>query len=456
MNKRLLSLLLIVLALFADVSAETIYVININDEIGSTTWQHTRRGLDEAKRQKAKLVVFRINTYGGTMIHADSMRTAILHSPIPTVAFIDNNAASAGALIAIACDSIFMRSEASMGAATVVNGTDGAAMPDKYQSYMRAIMRATAESHGRDASGQWRRDPQIAQAMVDPTITIPGLIDDNKVLTLTATEAVKYSYADGIADNINEVIHSLNIPDPDIHSFNPTWIDSLMGFFTNPAVQGILIMLIIGGIYFEIQTPGVGIASVVAIMAAILYFLPLYITGIASSWIVLLFLAGLLLLLLEIFVIPGFGVPGISGIVCMIAAIFMGLLENYSLQPGHINTSVVFQATVTFIIAAALAAAAILFLTSRYAPKFVKSRTVLTHCQDIDKGYIGVDPSLYKLIGSTALTITDMRPAGKISIDGTVYDAVSTLGFIASGEKVAVVKYENTQLYITPLNATEA
>ena len=143
----------------------TIYQIDIEKEIGSTTWRYLRTGLHKAQKQQAEAVLLRLNTYGGTVVHADSMRTAILNAPIPVYAFIDNNAASAGALIAIACDSIYMRSSASMGAATVVNET-GAAMPDKYQSYMRATMRATAEAHGKDSTGNWRRNPLIAEAMV--------------------------------------------------------------------------------------------------------------------------------------------------------------------------------------------------------------------------------------------------------------------------------------------------
>ena len=126
-----------------------VYMLRLDDEIGSSTWRYTRQALDEASRLDAELLIVHLNTYGGSVVHADSIRTALLNFPRPTVAFVDNNAASAGALVALACDSVFMRSGASMGAVTVVNGTDGMAMPDKYQSYMRAMMRATAERHGK-------------------------------------------------------------------------------------------------------------------------------------------------------------------------------------------------------------------------------------------------------------------------------------------------------------------
>ncbi|MCI9606823.1 MAG: nodulation protein NfeD [Muribaculaceae bacterium] len=448
---RLISFIAVILLTLSAASAQEsklVYLLPLDDEIGSTTWQHTRRALDEADRAGADIILVHLNTYGGSVLHADSIRTALLHYPKPVIAFVDNNAASAGALIALACDSVYMRTDATMGAVTVVNGSDGSAAPDKYQSYMRAMMRATAESHGKDSLGRWRRDPLIAEAMVDPRVSVPGLIDSTRVLTFTAGEACKWHYADGTAESIDEALNRAGVEEFRIKRFEPTWVDSLMGFFTNPAIQGILIMLIIGGIYFELQTPGMGFPSVVAIMAAVLYFLPMYLTGIASSWLILIFLIGLLLLLLELFVIPGFGIAGIAGIVCIAASILIGLIENFSFEPGRIDTSVVSQALITFVAAVAAAAGVIVFLSSRFAPKGIGIRSELTLCQDIDKGYIGVDTSLASLVGKRATALTDMRPGGKVDVDGNTYDAVSTIGFVESGTGLTVCKFENAQLYV--------
>ena len=206
-------------------------------------------------------------------------------------------------------------------------------------------------------------------------------------------------------------------------------------------------MLIIGGIYFELQSPGMGFPSVVAIMAAVLYFLPLYLTGVAASWLVILFVVGLLL---ELFVIPGFGVCGIAGMVCIGASLFIGLLDNFSVEPGAVDTHVVFQASVTFVLAVAAAVGLVFYLTSRYAPMGIRRVTELTHSQDIDKGYIGVDTSLARLVGSDATAETDLRPGGKVQIDGETYDAVSTHGFIEAGTTLKVVRFENAQLYVKP------
>ncbi|HML85209.1 MAG TPA: nodulation protein NfeD, partial [Bacteroidales bacterium] len=204
--------------------------------------------------------------------------------------YIDNNAASAGALISIACDSIYMRSGANMGAATVVDQT-GKAMPDKYQSYMRSMMRSTAEVKG--------RDPKIAEAMVDPRISVPGLIDSTMVLTFTPTEAIKWGYCQGSAENIPELLAKVGIDKYTIIKQEITPLDKFINFLINPLVSGVLIMIIVAGIYFELQTPGIGFPSFAAIAAAVLYFAPLYLEGLAANWEILLFIIGLILLLLS-------------------------------------------------------------------------------------------------------------------------------------------------------------
>lgn len=432
-----------------------IYMLRLDDEIGSSTWRYTSQALEEAKRQNAELLIVHLNTYGGSVVHADSIRTALLNFPRPTVAFVDNNAASAGALIALACDSVFMRSGATMGAVTVVNGTDGAAMPDKYQSYMRAMMRATAEKHGKilnpDSTTVWRRNPLIAEAMVDPRVSVDGLIDSTRVLTFTADEAVKWNYADGKAESVDEIMQKLGYTTPDsyvISEYHPTWLDHFIGFLTNPAVQAVLIMLIIGGIYMELHSPGVGFPSAAAIIAAILYFLPLYISGIASSWIILLFVLGIMLIILEIFVVPGFGITGIAGISCVCAAVILGLIEHYTFSLSHMNADAVWSSMIIFLVGTGLAIMAIWYLTSSYGPKWVRRHTELMLTQQVKEGYIGVDMTPVGYIGLDGTAVTDMRPAGKVEINGEVLDAVAVRGFIHAGARVKVMKYENAQIYV--------
>lgn len=432
-----------------------VYMLRLDDEIGSSTWRYTRQALDEARKRNSDMLLVHLNTYGGSVVHADSIRTALLNFPGPVVAFVDNNAASAGALIALACDSVYMRGGASMGAVTVVNGADGAAMPDKYQSYMRAMMRATAESHGKltDSLGnqKWRRDPLIAEAMVDSRVEVPGLIDSTRVLTFTADEAVKWGYAEAKAESVDDVMAQLDhSPESySIEEYRPDWLDHLIGFFTNPAVQAVLIMIIVGGIYMELHSPGVGFPSAAAIIAAVLYFFPLYITGIASSWIILLFVLGVMLIVLEVFVVPGFGITGIAGITCICAAVILGLIEHYTFSLSHLNADAVWSSMVIFLAGIFLAVGAIWYLTSSHGPKWVRRHTELMLTQQVKDGYIGVDMAPVNYIGLEGAAVTDMRPAGKVEINGEVLDAVATRGFIHAGARVRVMKYENAQIYVS-------
>lgn len=434
--------------LFAANAQDTIYQIDIDKEIGSTTWRYLRTGLHQARENGAKAVVLRLNTYGGTVVHADSMRTAILNCPLPVYAFVDNNAASAGALIAIACDSIYMRSSASMGAATVVNET-GAAMPDKYQSYMRATMRATAEAHGKDSTGNWRRNPLIAEAMVDERIVVPHLCDSGKVLTLTASEAIAQRYCEGTVESVDELItRQLHRNRYTLQQFEPSLFDEIAGFLTNPALQAILVTLIFGGIFMELKTPGVGLPAAVACTAAVLYFAPLYLDGLAANWEILIFVVGVILLIFEIFVIPGFGIAGISGFTLIFAALVLALVGNvnfdFEFVPGREIGRGLITVSAGFIIYFVL----LLLFFKKLTSKGPIGRLALNSAQDKDEGYIGVPPELQQYIGQTGEAATILRPSGKVVIDGTQFDAVALHGYIEQGATVRVVKYENAQLYV--------
>jgi membrane-bound serine protease (ClpP class) len=436
------------------------YKIDIKKEIGSTTWIYTQKGFEEAMEKHADAVLIHMNTYGGEVLYADSIRTKILNADLPVYVFVDNNAASAGALIAIACDKIFMRPGSSIGAATVVSQL-GEAMPDKYQSYMRATMRATAEAHGkdtivhgRDTTYQWKRDPKIAEAMVDDRTVIPNLIDSGKTLTFTAIEAEQYGYCDGIAGDIDEVISKyLKVTDYEIISFRPSAIDNLKGFLMSSVFQGILIMLIIGGIYFELQTPGVGFPAIVAVTAALLYFAPLYIEGLAANWEILIFVIGLILLAVEIFAIPGFGITGILGIIFIIVGLTLSLLNNVNFDFEPVETGDVGKALFTVIAGISLGFVMVLFLSDRIGKKGILHNIALNTNLQNEQGYIGVSMESKRLVGQQAVAGTDLRPSGKIMVDGMSYDAVTEGGvFIAKGSTVHIVKYEMGQVYVSKIS----
>ncbi|OJX91977.1 MAG: serine protease [Paludibacter sp. 47-17] len=432
-----------------------IFKINIKRDIGSTTWLYVQKGFEQAKEKNADAVLIHMNTYGGEVVYADSIRTKILNSAIPVYVFIDNNAASAGALISLACDKIFMRPGGSIGAATVVNQT-GSEMPDKYQSYMRATMRATAEAQGKDTlvngndtTYKWRRDPLIAEAMVDERTVVPNLIDSGKTLTFTALEAQQYGYCEGLAESVEEVItRHLAIGEYELITYEPTVMDNLRGFLMSSVFQGILIMLIIGGIYFELQTPGVGFPLIVSITAALLYFAPLYIEGLAANWEIIVFIIGLVLIAIEIFVIPGFGIAGISGIVLVVAGLTLSLLENVDFNFDGVETGGVGKALITVILGVGLGFALVLYLSSRIGSKGIFRNIALNTNLESSQGYVSVEMKWKDLVGRQGIAHSDLRPSGKIKIDGQLYDAVSEGGFIAASTSVRVVRFEMGQLYV--------
>lgn len=428
-----------------------VYAIDIREEINPASRLYLSHGLAEARQMDADAVLLRLNTYGGLLDAADSMRTAILYSPIPVYVFIDNNAASAGALISIACKKIYMRPGANIGAATVVNQT-GEAMPDKYQSYMRSMIRSTAEAQGKDTLVEagdtvfrWRRDPKIAEAMVDDRIVIPHLIDSGKVLTFTAEEAAKWGYCDGIASSTDEVItRYLGYPAYELKTYAPSTFDKIKGFLMNPMIQTLLIMAIFGGLYFEMQTPGVGFPGAAALVAAILYFAPLYLDGLAQNWEILIFVVGLLLLALEIFVIPGFGVAGISGLVFIFGGLTMGLLNNTDFNFEQVAPADAGRAGFTVLIGLVLSFGLIIWLSDKIGSKGMLRKMALQ--ADLEKAVSS--PSLVDLIGCEGKAATVLRPSGKVLIDGEMYDGVSESGFIDRGKPVRVVRFENAQVYV--------
>lgn len=446
-------IILLPLDLFSQDTIPLVYRVNIKDNIGSNTWIYLQNGLHEANQMGADVVLLHMNTYGGGVLEADSMRTAILNSKIPVHVFIDINAASAGALISIACDSIFMRNSASIGAATVVDGGTGDQAPDKYQSYMRGIMRATAESHGKivtvengDTISKWRRDPAIAEAMVDERIVIPGYADSTQILTLTASQAVELGYCDGIGESLHEIIVThIGYNNYNLETYNPTFYDRIKGFLTNSVLQAFLIMFIIGGIYFELQSPGVGFPSAIAITAAILYFTPLYLTGYAQNWEILLFVLGLILIVFEIFVIPGFGVTGILGIFFVVVSLILALIGNINFNFEGIPAKEIFAASMTVMGGMGMSLILIIYLTSRIGRKgFLKNVALLAN----QEGYYSVSMSPVTMVGMEGVTATVLRPSGRVIIDNEYYDAVSLRGMIDKGEEIVVKRYENFQLYV--------
>lgn len=442
---------MLAISLFADnpftdsTKTYRVYTFDIKEQIAPPVWHITKNSLKQAKDTAADLILIHMNTYGGMVETADSIRTAILQSEIPVWVFIDNNAASAGALISIASDSIYMRPGANIGAATVVNQT-GEAMPDKYQSYMRSMMRSTAEATG--------RDPKIAEGMVDPRIKIPGVSDSGKVITFTTSEAIKNSFCEGTAESLPDVLENAGIVNYEFIRFEMSFTDRIIRFLISPIVSGILIMIIIGGIYFELQSPGIGFPIGASIVAALLYFAPLYIEGLAANWEIIIFVIGLILIAVEIFAIPGFGVAGISGIVLATAGLALSMIDNIGLDPGTFPVGELVSSLFIVIIASFLALLGSILLSQKVfsTESRIFGGLALATTQEKTEGYTSAVSTYASMIGQQGVSKTVLRPSGKVLIDDETYDATAESGYIERGEPVKVTRYSNTQLFVRKIS----
>lgn len=443
-------------------NAEPVKVLQVDlkENINSYTWLLVQKSLLKAKKEGYDALLIHMNTYGGEVVYADSIRSALLDAKQPVWVFIDNNAASAGALISIACDSIYMRTGATIGASTVVDQT-GTAAQDKVQSYMRGIIRATAEAQGKvkrvrggDTVEVWRRDPRIAEAMVDPDIRIETLIDTGKVLTFTANEALHHGYCDGLAESVDEVLSErVGLEHYEVTVFELAPVDKLKGRLMGSALRAILIMIIVAGIWFELQSPGIGLPSMAAIAAAILYFAPLYMEGLAQNWEIIAFVVGVLLLLAELFIIPGFGIAGVLGILFMIVGLVFALVGvdvSFSLAGLKQLEEPFLLVSISIVVAILL----LIWITSRIGqPNGLLQRVALTKTQDREDGYVGVPTEITTLVGRTGKTLTILKPSGKVSIDGKSYDAVAVVGYLDPDVPVEVVRHEAGQIYVKAVKA---
>ena len=420
---------------FCNDSLTVFYRIRLDQDIDPSSQRLVTIGLEKAREAKADYVILDLDTYGGAVNAADSIRSAILRYEKPVVAFVNMQAASAGALISIACDSIYMKTGSSIGAATVVNQT-GEVMPDKYQSFMRGMMRATAEATG--------RDPHIAESMTDTA----------NVLSLTPTEAIAVGFCEGICETEYEVAEKIAADNEFIiknMEDDMTWLDKLIQFLLNPLLQSIFMMMIIGGIFVEIRTPGIGLPLLTAIVGALLYFAPAYIGHLAQSWEILLFVVGLILIAVEIFVLPGFGVCGISGIVAVIVALAFSMVDNIELfhWDGTLNLRPIIQPLGIVVLSSTAAIFGSVWIVRKLYDTRSFDHVALRQEMKSEDGFTGVVSGLESYVGQDVTVFTDMRPGGKvITSDGRILEATLKFGgFVSKGETLKVVSAEQGRLY---------
>ncbi len=436
--KRMLVMILYMLVavqVYGNDTLKVFYRIRLDREIDKAAQRQMVEGLKKAADCEADYILLDLDTYGGAVDAADSIRSAILRCETPVLAYVNMQAASAGALISIACDSIYMKTGSSIGAATVVDQT-GNVMPDKYQSFMRGMMRSTAQATG--------RDPMIAESMVDTA----------NVLSLTPQEAMKVGYCEGIYESELEVAQAVagcnefvikNMED------DLTWVDRLIDLLLTPLLQSIFMMMIIGGIFVEIRTPGIGLPLVTAIVGALLYFAPGYVGNLVEHWEIVLFVVGLILIGMEIFVIPGFGVCGISGIVCVVIALAFSMVDNIELYrwDGSLNLRPLIKPVGIVVFSATAAIFGSVWLVRKLYATRSFDNIALRQEMKAEEGFVGVVSGMESLIGEEVTVFTDMRPSGKVQTsDGKIYEATLKFGgFASKGDRLRVLSAEQGRLY---------
>ena len=431
----LFSALILGISASAADSLAVLYRIRLDQNIDPAARRLVTLGLEKAAEAEADYVLLDLNTYGGAVDAADSIRNAILRSDIPVISFVNMQAASAGALISIACDSIYMKTGSSIGAATVVDQT-GNVMPDKYQSFMRGMMRSTAQATG--------RDPMIAESMVDTA----------NVLSLTPSEAIEVGFCEGICEDEFEVAHKVVGSDSFIirnMEDDISWLDRLIQFLLNPLLQSIFMMMIIGGIFVEIRTPGIGLPLVTAIVGALLYFAPAYLGNLVSYWEILLFVVGLVLIGVEIFVLPGFGVCGILGIIAVVLSLAFAMVDNAELfhWDGSLNLQPIMRPIGIVIISASAAIFGSVLLVRKLFATRSFDHIALRQELKADEGFTGVASGLESFVGETVTVFTDLRPSGKVkTADGRIFEATLKFGgFAEKGTSLTVISAEQGRLY---------
>jgi membrane-bound serine protease (ClpP class) len=437
---KILFLLFILLSQMG-LSQNRVYVGYIDSDIDLGLTPYIRRVISEAEENNAAAVIFKVNTFGGRVDAATQIKDAIMNTDLLTIAFINNRAISAGALIAISCNRIAIAPGGAIGAATVVDQT-GEKVGEKYQSYMRSEMRATAEKNGR------RTD--VAQGMVDERVIIEGLVDSTQLITLTSGEAIKFGMADTVVSNINDALAAFGIDKAEIIYVEPNWAEGVVKFLNNPIIASLLIMMGLVGLFAEVKTPGWGVPGTAALISLSLFFGSSYILQLASIGEILLFLGGLILLGVEIFVVPGFGVAGILGILMIIVSLFLSLIGTTPFWDITDVSIAIIQLSGALILSFIMIA-----LMAKYLPKTsFFNRLVLSEEETVEKGFVSY-PSEKELIGVVGTALTTLRPAGSAELNGKRVDVIADWEYIEKGTKVKVIRVEGVKVVVTTVKENE-
>jgi membrane-bound serine protease (ClpP class) len=421
----------------AQTSAPIVYVIAIEGMIDLGLAPFLARTIREAQAAGAAAVLLDINTFGGRVDAAVAMRDSLVNAPVRTIAFVNQRAISAGALIALACDTVIMTKGGTIGAATpVVGGGSGETQPatEKSVSYVRSEFRATAEAR--------KRPPAFAEAMVDVDVEIAGVIEKGKLLTLTASQAIEHKVAELTADTLDAALAVAALPGAEVRIARQTWAETLVRFLTHPVISSLLMTVGLLGLLVEIRTPGFAVPGTIGLISLGLFFWGHWLVQLAGWEELLLVVGGVVLLALEVFVIPGVTVAGIAGVVALVAGLGMTLVGA--------------GATMSVIITALGQVAISILLAMAGAFAFVRalpslpfgSRLVLASDMTADRGYVSSPESDRSWLGKTGTAISPLRPAGIAEFEGARVDVVSDGDFVDAGSTIVVTRVDGNRIVV--------
>jgi membrane-bound serine protease (ClpP class) len=420
----------------AQTSSPVVYVILIEGMIDLGLAPFLSRTVREAKEAGAAAVLLDINTFGGRVDAAVAMRDTLLNAPVRTIAFVNQRAISAGALIALACDTLVMTRGGTIGAAAPVLSGSGETKPadEKSVSYLRKEFRATAETRN--------RPPEFAEAMVDADVEIAGVVAKGKLLTLTTSEALAHKVADLTAATVDEALGASGLSNPEVRHARQTWAETLVRFLTNPVVSSLLMTVGLLGLLVEIRTPGFAVPGTIGLLSLGLFFWGHWIVRLAGWEELLLVSIGVLLLALEVFVLPGVTVAGIAGGIALVAGLGMTLVGAGATV--SVIISALGRVALSFLLAMAGA-----FALLRVLPRLpLGRRLVLATGMQADLGYVSAPESDRHWLGRTGTALSPMRPAGIAEIDGARVDVVSDGGFIDAGAAIEVTRVDGNRIVV--------
>ena len=419
----------------------TVYRVPVTGEIELGLAPYIQRAVKEAAEVGAAALILDIDTPGGRVDAAEIISDALTDSEVPVYSLVNRRAYSAGVLIALSTSRIYMRPASVIGAATPVDGT-GTKAPEKIVSAMRSQMRALAESNG--------LEPEVAAAMVDEDIEIDGVVESGKLLTLTTEEAVEIGYAEAIED-LDALLVELGHEGATVVTLELNWAERLVRFFSSSVVSPFLLSLGFLGLLIEIRTPTFGLAGTMGLISLGLFFGSNMIVGLAGLEDVLIVGAGLVLLGIEAFVVPGFGIFGVAGIVAILAGLYMSLLGNIPTMPDFTRAAWVLTSSMLLLIGSAWALIRTLPSSSRLAESGIFLLAKTTSAIGYESAEVRSD-----LVGKYGTAITDLRPAGTALIGDERIDVVSESEWISAGTPVKVLSAEGYRHIVRSVSEQEA